>query len=141
MLDLVYLHFSDFSLGDGLVSGFDMLPSTTGFSSGGYTGALTYDYPLEAPPGLGGMNPKLSLNYSSNVPDNVAMNTDYNDSKVQAGVVGYGWEIGGVSYIARVQTPDHHDVEYYTMVIDGGDRRSTRGYCWRTDANDNGLSH
>src|SRR5690348_14485366 len=47
-------HFSTFALGDGLASGFDLLPTMTGFASGGYNGAATYSYPLEAPNGLGG---------------------------------------------------------------------------------------
>jgi RHS repeat-associated protein len=110
-------HFSDFTLGTGLSSGFDQLPSMQGFSSGGYTGAASFDYPLETPDGLGGLNPKLSLSYSSATVDNITMNVGANEFDVQGSVVGYGWNIGGLSYIARVELQDKS--EYYTMVIDG----------------------
>jgi len=49
-------------------------------------GTANYALKIDVPPGVGGMMPKLSLNYSSNE-DN--------------GYMGLGWNIGGVSEISR----------------------------------------
>src|SRR3989338_9116695 len=52
------------------------------------TGAMTYTYPLTMPPGRSGVQPNLSLNYSS-------------DDKRQDSVFGYGWSMS-LPYIERV---------------------------------------
>ena len=63
----------------------------TGASKGSFsvslTGAATYSLPLEVPPGINGIEPKIGITYNS-----------------QAGnsTVGYGWNISGLSAISRV---------------------------------------
>jgi hypothetical protein len=52
----------------------------------GDDGAATYKIDIAVPPGTAGMQPKLSLNYSSNGPN---------------GMVGLGWSLGGLSTIHR----------------------------------------
>jgi RHS repeat-associated protein len=52
----------------------------------GNDGAATYSVELTVPPGTAGMQPKLSLDYSSNGPN---------------GMVGLGWSLGGLSTIHR----------------------------------------
>ena len=52
------------------------------------TGAMTYTYPLTIPPGRSGVQPNLSLNYSS-------------DDKRQDSIFGYGWSLS-LPYIERI---------------------------------------
>jgi len=52
------------------------------------TGAMTYSYPFMIPPGRNGVQPNLSLNYSS-------------DDKRQDSIFGYGWSMS-LPYIERV---------------------------------------
>lgn len=52
------------------------------------TGAMTYSYPFTIPPGRNGVQPSLSLNYSS-------------DDKRQDSLFGYGWSMS-LPYIERV---------------------------------------
>jgi RHS repeat-associated protein len=59
---------------------------TTGSISVDKSGTASYSIPLYACPGTGGMEPKLSLNYSSSA---------------GAGLLGYGWSLSGTSTITR----------------------------------------
>jgi len=52
----------------------------------GADGAASYRVDIEVPPGTAGMQPKLSLSYSSNGPN---------------GLVGLGWSLGGLSTLHR----------------------------------------
>jgi RHS repeat-associated protein len=69
--------------------------STAGELSVDHSGAAVYSIPIWASPGTAGMEPKISLTYSS---------------QGGAGVAGYGWSIGGLTAIARGSK---------TMLIDG----------------------
>ena len=64
--------------------------STVGYQSGDWDvtprGEFTYSIPLEVPPGRAGMQPALSLEYSSGVGN---------------GAVGMGWSLSGLSGISR----------------------------------------
>lgn len=58
------------------------------------TGAATYTIPIEVPAGINGMQPQVSINYSSQ-----------NDF----GVLGIGWDINGISSINRSAQNFHYD--------------------------------
>ena len=60
------------------------------------TGAKTYNIPIEVYPGINGLQPDLSLTYSSN------QNGSY---------LGKGWEISGLSLIERVNKTIYYDDE------------------------------
>ena len=51
------------------------------------TGAATYNLPIEVPPGINGVSPKIGLTYSS---------------QASNGIAGYGWTISGLSSISKV---------------------------------------
>ncbi|MDD5371704.1 MAG: SpvB/TcaC N-terminal domain-containing protein, partial [Anaerolineaceae bacterium] len=59
-----------------------------------FTGAATYSYPIEVPPGQGGLTPSVSLSYNSNVIDGVTNQT-------QSSWVGMGWELAAGGMIRR----------------------------------------
>lgn len=74
------------------------------------TGALTYEYPIDLPPGRSGMTPDLTLRYSSNAKDQVS-------------AFGYGWGIS-IPYIQRinrfgVDTLYATSTESFTSSLDG----------------------
>ncbi len=62
------------------------LPTIDSFQVSGFTGAATYSYPIEVPPGPGGFQPNLSLSYNSQV-------VDQSTFKSQASWVGMGWSL------------------------------------------------
>ena len=68
--------------------------STSGMASVSLTGAATYTIPIFSSPGTAGMQPSLSLVYSSQAGN---------------GIAGYGWNIAGLSAITRVPHTIHHD--------------------------------
>lgn len=83
------------TLGGGTVVGWPEVPlleptPRVGMTSGTLqvdkNGAATYSIPLWVTPGTAGMQPQLSLNYSS---------------QAGPGMLGYGWSLGGVSMITR----------------------------------------
>jgi RHS repeat-associated protein len=69
------------------------LPSMAAFQTAGFTGAATYSFPIQVPTGPGGLQPSLSLNYSSGVVDNAS-------GYSQASWVGMGWSLD-TGYIQR----------------------------------------
>lgn len=84
------------------------LPSLRGFGSNEFNGAVTVNYPIDLPPGPGGLNPSLSLSYSSSNVDDMltGVETKWRNSQdfsfqKQSGIVGLGWELGGFGYISR----------------------------------------
>lgn len=70
-----------------------MPPSIKDFEVSGFTGAATYDYPIQTFEGPGGLKPELSLSYNSQVIDQGAALT-------QASWVGMGWSLD-TGYISR----------------------------------------
>ena len=65
-----------------------LVASTPGEFSVSSTGAASYSVPIVVPPGTAGLEPKLSLNYSS---------------QGRNGLLGVGWMIGGLSSLHRCQ--------------------------------------
>ncbi len=72
-------------------------------------GAATYSIPIEVPPGIGGMTPQLSLDYSSQSGN---------------GLLGVGWSLGGLSTITRCPATLAQD-----NLIDGVDFDANDRYC------------
>jgi RHS repeat-associated protein len=70
-------------------------------------GAATYSIPLTVPPGRKGMQPSLSLSYSS---------------RSGAGTAGLGWSLGGLSSIHRCPRTPEQDGESRAVHGDGSDR-------------------
>ncbi|MDO6517797.1 colicin D domain-containing protein [Zobellia uliginosa] len=58
------------------------------------TGAATYNVPIETPPGIRDIAPKVSLTYSSQGGN---------------GLAGWGWNIAGTSTISRIAPTTYHD--------------------------------
>ena len=73
----------------------------------GNSGNAVYSMPLAVPPGTAGMQPNLSLNYSSDAPN---------------GMVGLGWSLGGLSTIHRCAKTIAQDGMAGRINFDGGDR-------------------
>ncbi|MGC9025723.1 MAG: hypothetical protein ACP5NB_13005, partial [Chloroflexia bacterium] len=89
---------SEVLAGDGYIKlpSDDYLPSLQGFQEIDlFSGAASYSYPIELPPGRGGLTPRLALSYSSGGVDWPARAWD---ADVQASWVGYGWslEVGSI---------------------------------------------
>lgn len=80
------------------------VPGTFGVSE---TGAATYSIPIAVPPGTAGMEPKLSLNYSSQGAN---------------GIAGVGWSIGGLSAITRCPQTIAQDGQTRGVQLDANDR-------------------
>ena len=70
-------------------------------------GNATYSIPIDVPPGVAGMQPSLSLNYSSGGGD---------------GLAGIGWGLSGLSSVARCQRTVLDDGYAAPVAFDGEDR-------------------
>ncbi len=81
--------------------------SLKGSMSVGGDGAMTYSMPIDIPKGTAGMEPKISLNYSSNSGN---------------GIAGVGWSIGGLQSITRGAATPAKDGFAGTVNFDGEDR-------------------
>ncbi len=57
-------------------------------------GGAIYSIPIELPTGLGGMKPQLSISYNS---------------QSRNGLLGWGWDLAGISSITRVGQTIYHD--------------------------------
>jgi len=68
--------------------------TTAGSQSVSLSGAATYQIPLVIPPGTAGMEPGVSLVYSSQAGN---------------GLLGYGWNLAGLSAISRAGHTIYHD--------------------------------
>jgi RHS repeat-associated protein len=86
--------------GTGTITPVTEVGNTEGQLSVSLTGAATYSIPIAVPPGINGVVPQISLNYSSQAGN---------------GMAGYGWNIGGLSAITRVPRDKYHDGEIGTV--------------------------
>ena len=71
------------------------------------SGAATYVIPIQVSPGVAGMEPKLSLNYSSQSGN---------------GLLGMGWSIGGLGGVSRCSRTIAQDGVRGSVNYDGNDR-------------------
>jgi len=76
------------------------------------TGAATYTIPIEVPKGINGMEPKLSLNYNSQLGNNI---------------VGWGWNISGSSVISRSNKTSYFNGELRSVKWNTSDQLSLDG--------------
>jgi len=58
------------------------------------TGAFTYSIPIALPPGIKGVVPQMAIVYNSQAGN---------------GLLGYGWDLAGISSIGRIPTDIYHD--------------------------------
>ncbi len=72
------------------------LPTLDSFQVSSFTGAATYDLPIEVPVGRGGLQPDLSLSYNSQT-------IDQSTAQTQASWVGMGWSLG----MNSIELDDH----------------------------------
>lgn len=76
------------------------------------SGAATYSLPIQVPPGTAGMQPNLSLNYSSQGGN---------------GHLGVGWSLGGLSSVTRCPTTYAQDGDKQGINYDNSDLNDS--YC------------
>ena len=81
--------------GDGVVGA---IPATVDVSA---LGGAVYSMPIKVPEGINGMHPDLSVVYNSQSGN---------------GLLGWGWNLGGISAITRVGSTMYHD-----SIVDGVD--------------------
>ncbi len=119
-------HFSAFTLGDGSSPSDAYLPSLKGWQVSDFTGAVSYNYPIDVPAGPGGLKPPVSLNYSSAATDGgTGVRFDQ-----QAGLIGKGWSLDfgsvGVRKVVR-DASTANIVKTYTLTINGQSYDVERG--------------
>jgi RHS repeat-associated protein len=94
----------------------DHSPSAAGLSQGEFavdaSGQATFRIPLEVPPGIAGLVPKLELAYGHRRPN---------------GILGVGWSCGGLSAITRIKATYAVDGFNGAIAYDANDRFSLDG--------------
>ncbi len=86
-------------------------PSASGGSAGSaekisFTGSFVYNYPIDVPPGIAGIQPKLSINYNSSAGN---------------GWVGPGWDLslGSIQRSTKAGAPKYTDADVFILNIGG----------------------
>jgi RHS repeat-associated protein len=89
------------------------LPGMESFQVSTFTGAATYNLPIQVPPGPGGLQPSLELSYNSQIVDAAT-------SRTQASWVGMGWSLD-TGYIQRNmnKTMDYLGDDTFSLSING----------------------
>ncbi|MFD0893724.1 VCBS repeat-containing protein [Luteolibacter ambystomatis] len=90
-----------------IIGSHEMVGSLKGAMTVGGDGSSNYSIPLDLPKGTGGMEPKLSFNYSSGGGN---------------GPLGVGWSLGGLEKIVRVQSSAVKDGSFDPVDFDQYDR-------------------
>lgn len=105
-------HFTGLQFSDGSSPSASFIPSVQGWQESLYTGATSYNYPIELPAGPNGIKPNLSLSYSSAASDGDAGSRFW----VSEGWVGKGWSLdtGAVS-----TNKTGLGRSYFSLVFDG----------------------
>lgn len=93
---------------------FSAVGVTDGAGAVNATGAYTYNIAIKVPPGVNGLTPAISLNYSSRNP-------------AKGSPLGHGWSLGGLSEIARIGKTIARDGTRGGVNFDAGDRLSKDG--------------
>ena len=76
------------------------------------TGAANYTIPIDVPPGLNGVAPKISLTFNS---------------QSGPGNAGWGWNLSGISSITRIPSTQYHDNKIDPVDFDLLDRFALDG--------------
>ena len=99
-------HFTEFEAGIGTIvdTGWTLSPNEATVAL--FDGGLSYSYPLAVPDGTGGLQPDLTLTYSSRRVDGIA-------TWKQADWAGLGWSIDNMEVVRDVFRP-----KYITTVLD-----------------------
>ncbi|MCC5886864.1 MAG: hypothetical protein JJT88_10560 [Gammaproteobacteria bacterium] len=101
------------------------IPYSFDVSSGG-DGRI--EIPFAVPPGVNGLAPQLGLAYSSGGPRRMV------DAKAQAGILGYGWNLRGLSEIRRCRVGVGGDLHLDTsdqLCLDGQRLINVSGGYWQ----------
>jgi RHS repeat-associated protein len=96
------------------------LPTVDSFQVSSFTGAATYSLPIVVPPGPGGFQPSLSLNYNSQMVDQSTLNT-------QASWVGMGWSLDMGSMELDSHGTSGSEDDTYILNIGGVSTRVVKG--------------
>lgn len=94
-------------LATSLLNAVSVPGSVSGEISVNNKGHAVYSIPIDLPPGVLGMTPKLSLQYNSQAGN---------------GIMGVGWNIGGLSEISRTRPTLFHDSMIDAVDFDANDR-------------------
>ena len=107
------MHFSDWVAGERPEAwGLSWSPPTVSE----FSGAVTYGYPINVPPGRAGLQPSVGLSYNSRNMDGTVRNMD-------EGFVANGWSLAQMGiFRSNVHGNNANDMEHpdiYSLVIDG----------------------
>lgn len=87
------------------------LPQMKNYAISQFTGAATYSFPLQLPPGPGGLQPELSLSYNSQA-------VDIATGVTQASWVGMGWSLETGAIVRNMNgTSDYLPDDTFTMMV------------------------
>ena len=105
-------HFSEWDLEAGSWEA-SRLPTLDNFDEQGFSGGVTFNYPIDLPAGPGSFSPQLNLSYNSASVDGINIHS-------QAGWAGMGWSMD-VGSIIRNQhdTIDTTVDDTFTLTLDG----------------------
>lgn len=86
-------HFSDFVIDPAQIF-ISQIPALTTADVSEFTGGASYQIPIQVPQGPGGFTPSISLDYNSQIADNVS-------SYTQSSIIGLGWDLNTGGVITR----------------------------------------
>ncbi len=110
-------HFSTWAYGNDLNAGW--LPLYSEPQVALFSGAATYNVPIDVPPGRGGLQPQLALTYNSRQMEGILGWT-------QAGWVGLGWNLDmvsisrGIQYHGENPSGSYHECKDELLLLFGG---------------------